>query len=74
MLTSPYSYNFPPGYLIGKIAQIETDKTSGFYLLKVRTAVNFNSVQQAFAVENLQREEQVKLDEDTNKKIEQLKN
>jgi rod shape-determining protein MreC len=74
VLTSPYSYNFPPGYLIGRIAQIETDKTSGFYLLKVRTAVNFNSVQQAFAVENLQREEQVKLDEDTKKKIEQLKN
>jgi rod shape-determining protein MreC len=74
VLTSPFSYNFPPGYLIGRIAQIETDKASGFYLLKVRTAVNFNSVQQAFAVENLQREEQVKLDEETKKKIEQQKN
>ena len=74
VLTSPYSYNFPPGYLIGRIAGIETDKASGFYLLKVRTAVNFNSVQQAFAVENLQREEQVKLDEETKKKIEQQKN
>jgi rod shape-determining protein MreC len=72
-LTSPYSYNFPPGYLIGRVAVIETDKASGFYLLKVRTAVNFNAIQQAFVVENIQREEQIKLDEDTKKKIEQQK-
>ena len=74
ILTSPYSYNFPPGYLIGRVAAIETDKASGFYLLKVRTAVNFNAIQQAFVVENIQREEQIKLDEDTKKKIEQQKN
>jgi rod shape-determining protein MreC len=74
VLTSPYSYNFPPGYLIGRVAAIETDKASGFYLLKVRTAVNFNAIQQAFVVENIQREEQIKLDEDTKKKIEQQKN
>jgi len=73
VLTSPYSYNFPPGYLIGRVAAIETDKASGFYLLKVRTAVNFNAIQQAFVVENIQREEQIKLDEDTKKKIEQQK-
>lgn len=73
VLTSPYSYNFPPGYLIGRVATIETDKASGFYLLKVRTAVNFNAIQQAFVVENIQREEQIKLDEDTKKKIEQQK-
>jgi rod shape-determining protein MreC len=73
VLTSPYSYNFPPGYLIGRVAVIETDKASGFYLLKVRTAVNFNAIQQAFVVENIQREEQIKLDEDTKKKIEQQK-
>jgi rod shape-determining protein MreC len=74
VLTSPYSYNFPPGYLIGRVAAIETDKASGFYLLKLRTAVNFNAIQQAFVVENIQREEQIKLDEDTKKKIEQQKN
>lgn len=72
VVTSPYSYNFPPGYLIGRIAAIETDKASGFYLLKIRTAVNFSAIQQAFVVENLQREEQTKLEEDTKKKIEQL--
>lgn len=73
VLTSPYSYNYPPGYLIGRVASIETDKASGFYLLKVKTAVNFNTVQQVFAVENLQREEQLKLDDDTKQKVEQQK-
>jgi rod shape-determining protein MreC len=73
VLTSPYSYNFPPGYLIGRVANIQTDKASGFYLLKVRTAVNFNAVQQAFVIENIQREEQIKLDEETKKKMEQQK-
>lgn len=73
VLTSPLSYNYPPGYLIGRIATIETDKASGFYLLKLRTAVNFNAIQQAFIVENLQREEQLKLDEETKRKIDQQK-
>ncbi len=73
VLTSPYSYNFPPGYLVGRVAAIDTDKTSGFYILKVQTAVNFNSVQQAFIVENIQREEQLRLDEETKRRIEQQK-
>ncbi len=55
------------------MAAIETDKASGFYLLKVRTTVNFNTIQQAFIVENIQREEQIKLAEETKRKIEQNK-
>lgn len=73
VLTSIYSYNYPPGFLVGRIADIRTDKSSGFYILKVRTAVNFNAVQQVFVVENLQRSEQLKLDEETKKKMDQKK-
>jgi rod shape-determining protein MreC len=73
VLTSIYSYNYPPGFLVGRIADIQTEKASGFYILKVRTAVNFNAVQQVFVVENLQRTEQLRLDEDTKKKMEQKK-
>ena len=73
VLTSRYSYNFPPGYLVGRVAVIDTDKASGFYILKVQTAVNFSAVQQAFVVENIQREEQMRLDEETKRKIEQQK-
>ena len=73
VLTSRYSYNFPPDKLIGTVAGIGIDPASGFYLLKVKTAVNFSNLQQVFVVENLQREEQVQLEKDTEKKYEQQK-
>jgi rod shape-determining protein MreC len=73
VITSVYSYNFPPGFAVGRIAAIQTEKASGFYILKVRTAVNFNSVQHVFVVQNLQREEQLQLKQDTDRKIEQEK-
>ena len=74
ILTSRYTYNFPPSHLIGTVAQIATDQATGFYLLKVKTAVNFSTLQQVFVVENLQRDEQQKLMSDTEKKMEEQKN
>lgn len=73
VVTSRYSYNFPPNYLIGTISEITSDVATGFYLLKVKTAVNFSTVQQVFVVENLLREEQLKLASETDKKMEQQK-
>ena len=74
VMTSRYSYNFPPNYLIGTISEIGSDPETGFYLLKVKTAVNFTTIQQVFVVENLQREEQLQLMKDTEKKIDEQKN
>lgn len=73
VVTSKYSYNFPPDKLIGRIAAINSDPATGFYLLKIKTIVNFNTIQQVFVVENLQREEQLQLEKDTEKKVEQQK-
>ena len=73
VVTSIYSYNYPPGFLIGRVDSIQTDQASGFYLLQVRSTVNFNAVQQVFVVENLQRTEQLQLDEETRTKMEQQK-
>ena len=73
VVTSVYSYNFPPGFLVGTVADIGTEKASGFYVLKVKTAINFNNIQQVFVVENLQRDEQLSLQQDTERKIEQKK-
>lgn len=73
VVTSIYSYNFPPGYMIGTIAEIVPDNSTTFYVLKVKTAANFYNLQQVFAIENLQRDEQVKLAADTKKKIEEKK-
>ncbi len=73
VLTSKYSYNYPPDRMIGKVVSIGSDPASGFYLLKVRPAVNFSNIQQVFVVENLQRDEQLQLDSDTEKKLDQQK-
>jgi rod shape-determining protein MreC len=74
IMTSRYSYNFPPAHLIGTVSQITADPSTGFYLLKVKTAVNFSAIQQVFVVENLERDEQQNLMTDTQKKMEEQKN
>lgn len=73
VLTSTVSYNFPPGYMVGTVAEVKMDNTTGMYLLKVKTAANFYNLQQVHVIENLEREEQVKLMSETIKKIEQVK-
>ena len=73
VLTSRYSYNYPPDKLIGTIASVDSDPATGFYLLKIKTAVNFANVQQVFVIENLQREEQVELLKETERKVDQQK-
>lgn len=73
VVTSRFSYNYPPGYIIGTIADIQNDPATGFFILKVRTAANFSTIQQVFIVENLQREEQLQLQKETERKIDQQK-
>jgi rod shape-determining protein MreC len=72
VLTSHYSFNYPPGFMVGTIAEIISDKSTNFYTLKVKPAANFFNLQQVFAVENLQYEEQNRLLKETKKKIEEL--
>lgn len=68
IVTSPYAiYRFPKGIMIGTVAEIVEDKTSNFYTLKVKPATNFYSVEYVTVVENLQKEEQKRLEESTKK-------
>jgi len=73
VLTSPYSFSIPPGYIVGTIAEVKVDAATGLYDLKVKTAVNFYRLQQVHVVENLQYDEQAKLFEDTRIKTEENK-
>jgi rod shape-determining protein MreC len=73
VLTSSVSYNFPPGYMVGTVAEVKLDNTTGMYLLKIKTAANFYNLQQVHVIENIERDEQIKLMTDTQKKIEQVK-
>ena len=73
MLTSTYSYNFPPGYMVGTIAEIVNNKSTNFYVLKVKPGARFYNLQQVFVIENLQYDEQIKLNKDTRSKLDDQK-
>lgn len=63
VVTSGYSLSFPPGILIGTVMEVVEDKTSNFYSLLVRPSTNFYSIHYVTVVDNLQKEEQKKLEE-----------
>lgn len=69
IITGNYSLSIPPGRMVGTVAGVIEDKSTNFYILKIRTAANFADLQQVFVVENLQFEEQQQLLEDTRKKV-----
>lgn len=53
VVTSPYSYRFPPGSKIGKVVEVDQDQETNTYILTVRPFVDFNTVQHAFVVRNV---------------------
>ncbi len=74
VLTSSYSFNFPPGKLLGRVSSLSTDKSTNFHIIEVQPAANFRNLQQVFVVENLQMDEQVSLNREARKRIEDPKN
>jgi len=73
ILTGNYSLSFPPGHLVGTVAEIVPDPTTNFYVLRIKTAANFQNLQHVMLVENLQYEDQDKLLNETKKIIEDAK-
>jgi rod shape-determining protein MreC len=63
VVTSGYSLTFPPGILIGVITKVLEDKSSNFYTLIVKPSTNFYNVEYVTVVDNLQKDEQKKLEE-----------
>jgi rod shape-determining protein MreC len=73
IVTGAYSLSIPPDQIVGTVEEIIREKATNFYVLKIRTAANFQNLQQVFIVENLQYEEQTKLLEETRKKVDEAK-
>ena len=73
VLTGSFSISIPPNKLVGFVESIIRDKATNFVTLKIRTAADFQDLQQVFIVENLQYEEQVKLLDETRKKVDDPK-
>ncbi len=61
VVTSPYSDKFPPGVAIGYVDHVSQDQETNTYLLSVKTAIDFNSIQHVFVVKNLLLEEMEQL-------------
>jgi rod shape-determining protein MreC len=57
IITSGNSDKFPYGLLIGTVTDIESDKSSGTYTIRVKTAANFYNLQYVYIINNLQKEE-----------------
>ena len=53
VITSPYSDRFPPGVTIGYVNKVDFDQETKTYRLKIRTAVDFNTIHHAYVVGNL---------------------
>ena len=67
IVTSQYSYLFPPGLLIGTVSEIVNDKASNFFTLRLKPATDFYKLEYATVLENMQKDEQRKLEEATKK-------
>ncbi len=63
VLTSNVSDIYPPGIVVGTVASVIDDKSSNFYTIKIKTATNFSSIQYVYLIEDLQKEEQQKLED-----------
>lgn len=57
VITSGFSERFPEGLLLGYVKDIINDKSSSTYTVRVSAAVNFETLQFAYIIENLQGDE-----------------
>lgn len=69
IVTSETSSLFPEGILVGTVNEIVEDKSSSFYVAKLKTATNFFNVEYVYVTNNVQLEEQKKLEDSTRKKF-----
>jgi rod shape-determining protein MreC len=69
ILTSQTSSLFPANIMVGTVYEIEADNTSNFYTLKIRPATNFFNIEYVYVIDNLQSDEQKRIEDSTSKKV-----
>ena len=62
VVTSKYSANFPPNLMIGTVTDVTKDPGSNYFIIKVKSSTNFYSLEYVNLVDNLQLDEQRKLE------------
>jgi rod shape-determining protein MreC len=61
VLTSGFTTTFPYGLLVGTIDEIIPDKSTNNYIIKIKSAANFYSLQYVYAIDNFQKDDINKL-------------
>ena len=62
VVTSNYSANFPPNLMIGTVTEVAKDASSNYFIIKVKSSTNFYGLEYVNLVDNLQLDEQRKLE------------
>jgi rod shape-determining protein MreC len=62
VVTSRYSSNFPSDIMVGTVDEIAKDPASNLYIIRLRTATNFYTLEYVYLVENVQWTEQRRLE------------
>jgi rod shape-determining protein MreC len=63
VVTSGYSSIFPEGYVIGQVSEIDIPAGSNFFEIKVKLAVDYKNLDYIYLIENLRRDELIRLKE-----------
>jgi rod shape-determining protein MreC len=69
VITTQISSLFPADLAIGTVYEIVPDNTTNFYNLKIKPTTNFSNVEYVYVIDNLQYDEQKRLEDSTRKKI-----
>ncbi|MGI8637979.1 MAG: rod shape-determining protein MreC [Segetibacter sp.] len=62
VVTSSYSANYPPDLMVGTVDEISKDPGSNFFIIRLKTAANFYSLEYVNLIENVQWDEQRRLE------------
>ena len=66
--SSGFTTTFPYGLMVGTIEEVMQDKSTNNYIIHLKSSANFYNLQNAYAIENLQREEVDQLLKNANNK------
>ncbi|HXB96249.1 MAG TPA: rod shape-determining protein MreC [Puia sp.] len=69
ILTSQMSSLFPANIMVGTVYEIVPDNSTNIYTLKIRPATNFFNIEYAYVIDNMQYDEQKRLEDSTRKKV-----
>lgn len=69
IVTSQTSSLFPANIMVGTVYDIIPDNSSNFYTLKIRPATNFFNIEYVYVIDNMQYEEQKRIEDSTRKKV-----